>query len=339
MKALQLREVGSISVTDLDDPIPDGADLLVEVTAAGMCGSDRHLVSGEYPGQPPVILGHEFEGVVLGGATDERVKVGDRVTVDPNIPCGVCLFCVRGLVAHCSNLSAYGVDRDGGFAQLVRARASQAHVISPTVPELHGALSEPLSCCLRGMDHANVQPGDRVAVIGGGVMGQLLVQLVRMAGATEVILSTRQQARRDLAESLGATKSIDPSDQDPRDVIAAAGGLVPGGVDIVLDAAGAAGSFEQALSIVRPAGTVVVVGAAPQDLQAQISPFDIFARELRILGSHLNPFTHARAAALIATGALQIAALITRVVDLDELSKALQRSAEPGDVKILVKPS
>lgn len=113
---------------------------------------------------------------------------------------------------------------------------------------------------------------------------------------------------------------------------------MPGGADIVIDAAGATGSFEQALSLVRPAGTVVVVGAAPQELTAQVRPFDIFARELRILGSHLNPFTHARAANLIGSGQLQIEPLITHVISLDELQTVLQQRPAAGEIKVLVKP-
>lgn len=338
MKAVQLFDIGSVRTAELENPAPRASELLIRVTAAGMCGSDRHLVSGEYPGQPPVVLGHEFEGIVVGGEPTPQARIGDRVTVDPNIACGVCFFCHRGLVSHCEKLSAYGVDRDGGFAEYVRVLASQAHALPRELPENHGALCEPLSCCLRGMDQANVQPGDRVVIIGGGVMGQLLVQLARLAGASAVVLSTRQPARRSLAESLGATASFDPTSRDPWTVVAGAGGLLPGGADIVIDAAGAAGTFEQAVSLARPAGTIVVVGATPQELTAQVRPFDIFARELRILGSRLNPFTHGRAANLIGSGQLQIEPLITDVISLDELPTVLQRGPASGEIKVMVKP-
>lgn len=338
MRAVQLKEVGALHLVEVPDPQPRPGEVVVRVSAAGMCGSDRHLVSGEYPGQTPVILGHEFEGIVVGGDESDQVRIGDRVTVNPNIACGVCSSCVQGLVAHCRNLSAYGVDRDGGFAELVAVRTSQAHVLPATLGEHLGALCEPLSCCLRAMDRADIHPGQRVAVIGGGVMGQLLVQLARLAGATEVILSTRQRERRELAESLGATASFDPTEQDPRDAVSSPGASAPAGVDVVLEAAGAPGSFEQAIAIVRPAGTVVIVGAAPQQMSATIRPFEIFERELRIVGSHLNPFTHARAAALASSGVLQLEPLITRVVGLEDLAAALQAPTGTGEVKVMMTP-
>jgi L-iditol 2-dehydrogenase len=338
VKAIQLRRVGAVQLEELDMPEPRAEEILVRVTAAGMCGSDRHLVSGEYPGRPPVVLGHEFEGVVVGGALNAEVVLGARVTVDPNVSCGVCSSCRSGLVAHCQHLSAYGVDRDGGFAEHVRVLRRQAHVLPAEVPAQFGALCEPLSCCLRGMDRADIQPGQSVVVVGGGIMGQLLAQLARLAGARIVVLSTRQRARRELAESLGATASVDPTEVDPATAVTGRGGISPGGVDVVFDAAGAPGSFEQAIALARPAGTVVVVGAAPQELEARIRPFHIFERELRIVGSHLNPFTHQRAAQLVASPDLRLQPLITETVDLAELARALQRGPRAGEIKLIAAP-
>jgi len=339
MKAVQLRSVGVVKLVDLPEPTPADDEYLVRVTAAGMCGSDRHLVSGEYPGEPPVVLGHEFEGVVVEAPRGGDFTDGARVTVNPNIHCGRCRPCTSGLVSHCERLSAYGVDRDGGFQEFVRVLPRQAHRLPASLDPHLGALTEPISCCLRAMDHADVQPGQSVAVIGGGVMGQLLVQLARLAGATTVVLATRQAARRALAESLGATATVDPSAGSTGVAIAGQRGVVPGGVDVVFEAAGAEGTLADAIASVRPAGTVVVVGAAPRQLTTRINPFDIFARELRILGSHLNPFTHERAARLVASGALQLQPLITRAIDLAELPARLQRGPEPGEIKTIAVPS
>lgn len=336
MRAVQLTEIGSLRVTDLPDPAPGEGEVLIRVTSSGMCGSDRHLVAGYFPISLPVVLGHEFEGIVVGGDVGEGLNVGDRVTVDPNVHCGFCDACRRGLVGHCSRMSAYGVVRDGAFAELVKVESKQVHVLPPDLPDHFGALTEPLSCCLRAMDHANIQPGQTVAVVGGGVMGQLLVQLASLAGATQVILSTRQRTRRDLAESLGATASVEPSEAAA--AIAGPLGIVPGGVDVVFEAAGVAGTLEQSLSLVRRGGTVVVVGAAATDLRAEVSPFQIFGRELTIVGSHLNPFTHARAAQLVASGRLELAPLITRVIGLDDLPDALLGEPENGEIKVVVAP-
>lgn len=339
MKAVRLARVDDVGVIDLAEPEPTAGEIVVRVDAAGMCGSDRHLVSGDYPSVPPVVLGHEFEGTIVAAGPGCSMVAGTRVTVDPNIACGRCRYCRLGLFSHCQQLSAYGVDRDGGFAEYVNVLESQAYEL-PTDLEPHlGALAEPLSCCLRAMDHAQIEPGQRVAVIGGGVIGQLLVQLARLAGATKVVLATRQQSRRSLAESLGATASVDPNAADTGQAIAGPSGVVPGGVDVAFDAAGAQGALGEAIDAVRSAGTVVVVGAAPQSMLSQISPFDIFARELRIQGSHLNPLTHGRAAALIASGALRLAPLVTRVIGLADLPEALTTPPGDGEVKTLVLPN
>jgi 2-desacetyl-2-hydroxyethyl bacteriochlorophyllide A dehydrogenase len=339
MKAVRLASVRDIGVADVPEPNPAAGEIVVHVAAAGMCGSDRHLVSGDYPSVPPVTLGHEFEGTVVAAGPGCSMVVGTRVTVDPNIACGRCRYCRLGLFSHCQRLSAYGVDRDGGFAEYATVLESQAYEL-PTGLEPHlGALAEPLSCCLRAIDHARIEPGQSVAVIGGGVIGQLLVQLSRLAGATDVVLATRQRKRRGLAESLGATASVDPNASDTGQAIAGPSGIVPGGVDVAFDAAGAQGTLGEAIGAVRSAGSVIVVGAAPQSMLSEISPFDIFARELRIQGSHLNPLTHGRAAALIASGVLRLTPLVTGVLGLADLPRALTTPPGDGEVKTLVLPS
>lgn len=338
MKAVQLAQIGEVGVVEMEKPVPGTGEIVLQVSAAGMCGSDRHLVSGDYPAAPPVVLGHEFEGTVLETGPGCSIDVGTRVTVDPNIACGRCRYCRRGLFSHCEHLSAHGVDRDGGFAQYVCVPESQAYALPVSLTPGLGALTEPLSCCLRAMDHAHIDPGQTVAVIGGGVIGQLLVQLAKLAGATDIVLVTRQESRRNLAESLGATASLDPNVVDTGKAIAGHSGLVPGGVDVTFEAAGAQGTLVQAMSAVRAAGTVVVVGAAPQGMLSDINPFDIFARELRIQGSHLNPLTHGRAADLIASGALQLQPLITRVIGLADLPRALSTPPSSGEIKTITLP-
>ncbi len=179
-----------------------------------------------------------------------------------------------GLVAHCVELRAIGVDRDGGLAPLVAVPERQAYEVPPDLPSGFGALCEPLACCLRASDLAAVRPGESVAVIGGGVIGQLLSQLARLAGG-KVILVTRQPERRALAESLGASASIDPAAAEVAQAISGPSGLAPGGVDVAFEAAGVEDTFHQAIAVVRRAGRVVVVGAAPSSMRVPISPFEL----------------------------------------------------------------
>ena len=226
MKAIRLDAIGSLAAHDIEKPMPRPGDLLVRVEACGVCGTDRHILRGEFPSNPPVTLGHEFSGIVEAiGEGVEGFRLGDRITGDPNISCGRCSHCQNGRVNLCQNLSAIGIHRDGGFADYVIVPQKQAFLLPAALDPLHGAFCEPLACCLHGIDTAGIRAGSSVVVLGGGVIGLLVVQLARLAGATTVILSTRQPSKRELAERLGATATVAPSDGDIVEAIAGASGL------------------------------------------------------------------------------------------------------------------
>ncbi|MGV3549007.1 zinc-dependent alcohol dehydrogenase family protein [Rhizobium sp.] len=339
MRALRLESVGKLFVRQVDKPVPGADDLLVRVEACGICGTDRHLFLGEFPSKPPVTIGHEFSGIVEAIGSDvSGFKVGDRVTGDPNIACGRCPQCAAGRVNLCRNLVAIGIHRDGGMADYVRLPQKQAFALPAGLGPLHGAFCEPLACCLHGIDLADIRDGASVVVLGGGVIGLLTEQLARLAGATTVILSTRQEAKRQLAETLGATATVDPSSSDIVDAISGPSGLVPGGADVVIECAGVPETMRQAAPLAKAGGTVVILGVMPQGMKMEIEPFDILFRELKVIGSFLNPFTHRRAADLIASGAIRVADLITRTVTLDGAVDAIREPAMPGEVRVLVVP-
>ncbi|MBZ9998086.1 zinc-dependent alcohol dehydrogenase family protein [Mesorhizobium sp. BH1-1-4] len=339
MRAVRLEAVGSISLREVDKPVPGNDDLLVRIEACGVCGTDRHLFHGEFPSRPPVTPGHEFAGIVEAvGSGVSGFSVGDRVTGDPNIACGRCGHCHAGRVNLCSNLTAIGIHRDGGFADYVVMPQKQAFVLPADLKPMHGAFCEPLACCLHGIDLAEIKPGNSVVVLGGGVIGLLTVQLARLAGATTIILSTRQASRRALAKELGATATVDPGAGDVIDAVAGTAGLVPGGVDVVFECAGVRDTVEQSMRIARAGGTVVIVGVVPQGMKVTFEPFDLLFRELKVLGSFLNPYTHGRAAELIASGAIEIDRLISRQVTLEEAPAVIANPPAPGEVKVLVVP-
>jgi threonine dehydrogenase-like Zn-dependent dehydrogenase len=203
---------------------------------------------------------------------------------------------------------------------------------------MHGAFCEPLACCLHGIDLAEIKAGSSVVVLGGGVIGLLTVQLARLAGATTVILVTRQAARRKLAEELGATASVDPAAGDVIAQISGETGLVPGGVDVVMECAGVGETVVQATRMVRPGGTAVILGVMPQGETIAIEPFDLLFREVKLVTSFLNPFTHRRAAELVASGRIEVEKLISRKVSLDEAPQVISNPPLPGEVKVLVVP-
>lgn len=339
MKAVRLEGVGSIALREVNKPTAGPDDLLVRIEACGVCGTDRHLFHGEFPCTPPVTLGHEFSGIVEAiGTAVSSFSVGDRVTGDPNIACGRCPHCHAGRINLCYNLIAIGIRRDGGFAEYVVLPQKQAFLLPKDLKPTHGAFCEPLGCCLHGMDLARIKPGSSVAVLGGGVIGLLTVQLARLAGATTIILSTRQASRRALAEELGATATVDPSACDIIDTVGGPSGLLPGGVDVVFECAGVRETVEQSMRLAKSGGTVVIVGVMPQGMKAEFEPFDLLFRELKVLGSFLNPFTHRRAADLIASGAIEIDKLISRQVTLEEAAAVIANPPAPGEVKVVVVP-
>jgi threonine dehydrogenase-like Zn-dependent dehydrogenase len=276
----------------------------------------------------PLVLGHEFGGTVTAVGEGVDFKIGDLVSVDPNIICGTCDHCKAERSAHCRNLIALGVTINGGFAEYVVLPKSQAYLVPKATNPLHLGLVEPLACCIRGMDLAELKGGERVAVLGGGSMGMLIVQLCKLAGASEIVLVTRQKERREVAEKIGATRTIDPVAQD------VAKELVD--MDVTFEVAGVLETFNQAVAITRSGGTVLVLGVAPSHERAALSVYDVVIRGLRIIGSYINPYTQGRAVELIASGKLQLDPLISKTISLDQLPEFLRNKPGQGDIKYLV---
>ncbi len=328
MRCLQVPAIGRAEVVERPTPTPGAGEVLIEVLSCGLCGTDRHIIRGEYPSRLPLVLGHEFGGRIRSVSAGSDWRVGQLVSVDPNIACGACADCQAGRVALCPDRSALGVDVDGGLSEYAIVPVSQLYAIDD-VPPHHLAFVEPVACCLRGMDLAGLSGGEHVAVLGGGVIGQLVVQLAALAGAARVTLVTRQEGRRRLAEQLGATDSCDPQDADAR---------LGRAFDVVFECAGVLGTFTQSQRLARRGGSIILLGIPPQGATVPVSPFDLVVDELRIQGSFLNPLTQGRAADVISSGVLKLDPLISRVVGLDDVPALLSQEPGHGDVKYVVDP-
>jgi 2-desacetyl-2-hydroxyethyl bacteriochlorophyllide A dehydrogenase len=330
MKAVVLSAVNALAITDVEKPKPGLKECLVKVLACGICGTDRHIYHGEYPSTKPVILGHEFGGVIEEVGPSSKFKVGQVVSVDPNIVCGKCMDCQAGRTAFCPELTALGVNINGGLAEYVLTPDTQIYPVSNGLNPLHLAFIEPLACSIRGLDLANLNGGEKVAVLGGGVIGLLVVQLAKLAGASEIVLITRQKFRRDVALKIGATRVIDPNSED---VNTAATNM-----DVVFECAGAVETFQQAQNIARRGGSVIVLGLTAADVTLEVNPFNIVVNELRIQGSFLNPLTQGRAAELVESGKLNLDILISKVVDLAGVQAILDAPPAEGDIKYIACP-
>jgi L-iditol 2-dehydrogenase len=323
MRAVQLLGHQSAALVDLPQPEPAPGEVLIRVEAAGICGTDRHLYLGEFPSAPPVTLGHEFSGIVVAG----DLPPGTRVTCDPNIPCGTCDACHRGRVNLCESNIAIGIHRNGGFADFAALPRHRAHILPADLNPLHGAFCEPLACTLHGLDLGAIRAGERVTVLGGGVIGQLAVQLAALAGA-EVMLVTRQPSKRALALRLGANVTAASLDEAQR--------IWPKGADLVMECAGVAETVALAPTVTRAGGRIVILGVLPKGQMVQTQPFDLLFREITLLYSFLNPFTHARATDLIVSGRIKVDPLISRVIPLAEAAETIATPARPDDIKVIV---
>ena len=331
----------SFEVRPLPDQEPGPGCVRVRVAACGVCGTDVHIYhggKGSADVKPPVVLGHEFSGVVeaLGPGVD-TLALGDHVTVDPNMYCGKCHYCRIGKKQLCTGLQAYGVNLNGGFAETCVVKQEQCYRLFPSVPLKYGAMTEPLACAVHGIVRANIRHGDTVCVLGGGAVGLMMVQLARMAGASQVLLSEPVAMRREIGLQVGADAAIDPVNEDLAARVREITGLP--GVDVVIECVGNAIAMKQAFQICKRGTTILLFAVHPVDELDQFSPFDIYNKELNIVGSLINPDTHDRAVSLINHGRIQLEPLLTHFFPMDQLEQAILTQMGSESIKVLVEPN
>ncbi len=337
MKASRFLGNKTFAVTDLPTPHAGLGELVLRNQVCGVCGTDVHIYHGE-PGSadvnPPVVLGHEYSGeVVEVGEGVTGFAVGDHVTVDPNIYCGHCAYCQNGKKQLCPSMEAIGVTRDGGFAQYSRIPASQAFKLEPTVPWEAAAMAEPLACCLHGIDLAGIQVGDKVCVVGGGAIGLLMVQLAKLSGASQIVLSEPNEKRRQVGLQLGANAAIDPTRPDAQEAFAQ---VLGGGANVVIECVGNVPAVKSAFQFAGKGATVLLFSVPKVDATFDLPLFDVYKKELTIKGSFVNPDTHARAVALINSGKVDFDPIITHRFTLDQLPEAIAMQMSDASIKVVV---
>ena len=337
MKASRFLGNKTFAVADLPTPHAGPGELVLRNQVCGVCGTDVHIYHGE-PGSadvnPPVVLGHEYSGeVVEVGEGVTGFAVGDHVTVDPNIYCGHCAYCQNGKKQLCPSMEAIGVTRDGGFAQYSRIPASQAFKLEPTVPWEAAAMAEPLACCLHGIDLAGIQVGDKVCVVGGGAIGLLMVQLAKLSGASQIVLSEPNEKRRQVGLQLGANAALDPTRTDAQEAFAQ---VLDGGANVVIECVGNVPAVKSAFQFAGKGATVLLFSVPKVDATFDLPLFDVYKKELTIKGSFVNPDTHARAVALINSGKVDFGPIITHRFPLDQLPEAIAMQMSDASIKVVV---
>lgn len=339
MKAAVYYGIHDIRVEDVPMPEIGGDDVLIKVKAAGVCGTDVHIYNGD-PGAteifPPKILGHEFAGQIekVGGNVTE-FKPGDRVCVDPNKLCGSCYYCRSGIGHFCEHMIGYGTSNNGGFAEYCAVNKSQVLKLYDTTTYEEGAMAEPVSCCLHGVDMCNIRPGSKAVVIGGGMIGLITLQLLKAAGASQVALVEIVEGKRKMGEKLGATVCIDPSAQDVEEELKKAG---IDRVEAVVECVGNPKTMELALKIAGNKSVAMLFGLTSPDETITVKPFDIFKKEVDIKASYINPYTIDRAAELINSRMIDVGFMQCEPLPLERLADAVSDMELRKRGKLVINP-
>lgn len=339
MKSAVFYGKHDLRVEESRKPEPGPKDVLIQVKACGVCGTDVHIYEGDKGAAevtPPTILGHEFSGVITGvGSAVEGYKAGDRVCVDPNCYCGVCEPCRSGAAHYCEHMIGYGTTVNGGFAQYCAVNERQVYKLGANTTFEQGAMAEPVACCLHGMDMCGIRPGHQVVIIGGGMIGLLMMQLARLAGAAKVALLEPVESKRQEAKRLGADICIDPMQENVKEKLAQAGMTW---INTVVECVGRPATIEQAIDIAGNKAVVMMFGLTKPDETIAVKPFQIFRKELEIKASFINPYTQKRALDLIDAGRLDVSSMVYEVCGLDKLADILGRPELRRNGKYIISP-
>lgn len=329
MKAVVIEEPNEVVVKEVDDPTPAPGEAMIRVTACGICGTDIHVIRGEFePTRYPIIPGHEFCGEVVElGEGARRLRVGDFVAVDPSLYDGTCAQCRAGRFNLCESWNGIGVGRtNGACAELVAVPAANAFKIPDGIPRHWGTLVEPLSCAVHGLDQIGAEVADTWLIYGAGTMGLLLLQLAKESGAGRLEMVETNTRRHALALRLGAERLVQNADDLDR----------PQGWDVVVDATGVVAAIEDGLRRVARGGTFLMFGVAKTDAVARFSPFRVYNDEIKIVGSMAVLHSFERALRLFANGAIDSEALITNRFPLDEYQSAIDTFLSGSGLKVQV---
>ncbi|WP_060885176.1 zinc-dependent alcohol dehydrogenase family protein [Streptomyces caniscabiei] len=329
MKAAVIESVGKAVVAEVPDPAPGPREVVVEVAACGLCGTDLHILQGEFAPKLPIVPGHEFAGEVVGlGARVTELSVGDRVAVDPSLYCHECRYCRTGHNNLCERWAAIGVTTAGGAAQYAVAPVANCVRLPEHVRTQDAALVEPLSCAVRGYDVLRARLGAHVLVYGSGTMGLMMLELAKRTGAASVDVVDVNPSRLETARRLGVSAAAAGADELDR----------PQGWDVVIDATGNAAAIQDGLDRVARAGTFLQFGVADYATRVTIDPYRVYNQEITITGSMAVLHSFERAAELFASGVLDPDVLISDRLPLEQYPQALDQFASGVGRKIVVIP-
>lgn len=343
MNALLLRNYMELELTEMPVPEPGPDDVLVRVSACGICGSDVHGLDGSSGRRiPPLVMGHEAAGVVAGvGSRVTEFREGDRVTFDSTVSCGACFFCRRGEINLCDNRQVLGVScgdyrRHGAFAEYVAVPRQIVYKLPDSLPFEEAAMIEAVSVAVHAVNLTPIRLGDSALVVGTGMIGLLVLQALRLAGCGRLIAVDIDDAKLKMARALGADDAINAAEGD---VPAAVRELTEGrGADVAIEAVGATGPIQTAIASLRKGGALTLVGNITPKIELPLQA--VVTRQLRLTGSCASCGEYPASIELIARGAIRVRPLISAVAPLEEGPAWFARlyQKEPSLMKVILKP-
>ena len=329
MKAAQITGKGRVEIVDIPKPEPRHGEVLIRVESSGICGTDLHMYHGQSMGSYPIVPGHEFAGVVeaLGPGT-ARIKVGERVAVEPNLSCGNCPACLENRQHLCHNWQALGVTLPGGMAEYTVAPEYAVFSLGDLDCD-SGSFVEPLSCVLHGVERLNPALGDRILLLGAGPIGLLLMRVMKSAGGSRIDVVETDAGRRAMAEKEGMGAALASLD-----------GVAEKAYDAVVDATGVLAVEQASLKYVRDGGKILFFGVPPEGGTFPLEPYQLFRRELTLLSSFTSLRNSLQVVRLMAGGAVKVSDLVSHRPPLDKLEDSFKLILEKREpvLKVVMKP-
>ncbi len=337
MKAVVFKGVGEFEIAEKPIPeIKNADDVKLKIIAASICGSDVHMLANP-PGMiatPGIILGHEcISEVVDVGEGVRNVKIGDRVIMDNNLPCGVCKMCHLGHPNMCTNMNAMGSQCDGVFAEYAIAPERALFKISKDIPLKKAIIAEPLNCVMGAVKKVNLMPGDKCVVLGGGPIGLCFAAALKARGAGKVIVSEVSKMRSVIAGKIGADIVINPLEASLKDeVMRLTDGL---GADLIVDSVGSL--MAEAVELARPCANILLFGMN-QNAVSSLHQIDITSKDLIIRGCYIGPFTLPITSNMLSDEVVDLSRLVTHEYLLEDFAQALDDMRTTRAVKTILYP-
>lgn len=327
----------TIELEDVEKRDPERGEVRIAVKASAVCGSDMHIFSGRHPYvKLPTTIGHELAGVVEAvGSEVDRIKVGDRVCVEPLITCGKCWYCLHGRYDYCENLRLKYRSDNSGYADIYYAEERWCHKLPDNVSFEEGALMEPLACTVHAAMKANIQLCDSVSVMGDGPIALLLAQLAVASGATRVYVLGLMERNLELARSFGCIP-MNSCQESIDEILRQTNGR---GVDVAFEAVGAPVTFNQTINVVKRGGKAIIFGIFEQDFNAR-PLVDAMVREVEVIGTSSYCWDFQRGLELVSAGKVDLESLISHTLPLAEVQNAMTLKRDPAQqpLKIILKP-